>query len=952
MDDGHESDGDSYQNALDRVKPRLRNEQSSDSEVEGVETRASKASPRKRVASKKKLPISKNKKSKGPKTATPPKHAPTKTAAATPAAAMPPLYGSPEGGMGLLPLPPFPNEVGVARLPQFSPTQIGQAASAAANVISTPRAPTAVEDMQKKPSAKKKSPPGTTTARKLQQKEQKKIRIGPGKRVFVKRKTLYLLAKAEQQVCMKDKPDNYRLYGTVNCRKGKSTYSIRFDEFPALHKELSLTRPRIGLVQHGEEETPDPNPEDDYDVLEEGPKKKKKLTPAEQSMKEFVDLGEDILRDTPQFRYVWGTNPDEHIDWKIFGDMEYITEEDGSPMQYPEELSLKKEIDFRMGAEDNNLSEVFFEHFFPSVEGHAKLMDKFNQNFKSDYHQTYLKEKMTFYDAEAEDPDWIIKQCYLLLLAGVCEADVGVDNLWKKGKSGGRRMYADFGRYLPKNMFKVFLSCAAFMFCDEQYWYIDKRDLGWEVFEPCLNGMNEKRKELFEVVLLMLDESMSGWKPKTSKYGGLPNITSEPRKPVDLGTQLKNGVECLSGVLAYQDIVAAPEKQRKKGYYFSDNDLEIPARSSLPNSPEVQAHVAETLRQVNGAKVRAGGWVGGDAWFGSVMSSVELINQLGVTSTFIVKNNQLLFPKKVLHAILKARHGVRPAGHWVTMSATISGVTVVIIAYAWSQKGVSYFVTTTGSTEPSEFLYECKFEDEWGNTNSRAIKRPKLVHFLYEYAPLIDEHNKGRQQVLNLEKRWLTKSCWFRLTSTVLGQCVVDMHRYFRYHEIRHLGSSNQKDMDLLLLVKFTDLICGNLREWQYKAQRKVVNMSSNPEEVLERIVENGTMYMQPSPSQLKNGLQGNPIVQSCFVCRRYMMESGKNRQQKTSFRCKHCHTPLCRLNRIGENGGREHSCVEEHCTGDNDFFLCGKSHRKGSAVPLEHVIDLYPRRSVRNKKT
>ncbi len=65
----------------------------------------------------------------------------------------------------------------------------------------------------------------------------------------------------------------------------------------------------------------------------------------------------------------------------------------------------------------------------------------------------------------------------------------------------------------------------------------------------------------------MLDESMSGWRPKTSKLGGLPNITYEPRKPVLLGTQMKNGVECLSGVLAFQDVVMAPEIQ-KKGIFF------------------------------------------------------------------------------------------------------------------------------------------------------------------------------------------------------------------------------------------------------------------------------------------------------------------------------------------------------------------------------------------------
>jgi hypothetical protein len=57
---------------------------------------------------------------------------------------------------------------------------------------------------------------------------------------------------------------------------------------------------------------------------------------------------------------------------------------------------------------------------------------------------------------------------------------------------------------------------------------------------PYLKSFNENLKSLFGTTLLILDESIIGWKPKTSKLGGLPKITFEPRKPLDLGLQLKN----------------------------------------------------------------------------------------------------------------------------------------------------------------------------------------------------------------------------------------------------------------------------------------------------------------------------------------------------------------------------------------------------------------------------
>lgn len=93
-------------------------------------------------------------------------------------------------------------------------------------------------------------------------------------------------------------------------------------------------------------------------------------------------------------------------------------------------------------------------------------------------------------------------------------------------------------------------------------------------------------------------------------------------------------------------------------------------------------HAAEVSRQVQGVDVTRGGWVGGDAWFCSVMGAAEVMKQLEVHSTLIIKNNKPLFPKEALHAVMSARHGKRPTGHWVTMTAAISGVKLIAFAFA------------------------------------------------------------------------------------------------------------------------------------------------------------------------------------------------------------------------------------------------------------------------------
>ena len=186
---------------------------------------------------------------------------------------------------------------------------------------------------------------------------------------------------------------------------------------------------------------------------------------------------------------------------------------------------------------------------------------------------------------------------------------------------------------------------------------------------------------------------MIGWRPKTTKTGGLPNITFEPRKPKNLGTMLRDGAESVTGILLYHQIVKDPDLMHNLTYFD--------AVSSLPDKAKIGDTTAECLRQceaVFGAKPAEGDedaplrFVGGDAWFGGVMTCVELKKRLGVDSTFIVKNNTRFYPKAQLQAIMGARHGAESRrGNWTVMTTKVAEVELMAIAYAWSERGVSFF---------------------------------------------------------------------------------------------------------------------------------------------------------------------------------------------------------------------------------------------------------------------
>ncbi len=76
--------------------------------------------------------------------------------------------------------------------------------------------------------------------------------------------------------------------------------------------------------------------------------------------------------------------------------------------------------------------------------GHAKIIDKYLSNPLATYHDTVCKDKILFLDEHAEDPDWKVKQGYLLIIAAATEVVVGVDNLLKSGPSTGLHNFPDF----------------------------------------------------------------------------------------------------------------------------------------------------------------------------------------------------------------------------------------------------------------------------------------------------------------------------------------------------------------------------------------------------------------------------------------------------------------------------------------------------------------------------
>jgi hypothetical protein len=104
----------------------------------------------------------------------------------------------------------------------------------------------------------------------------------------------------------------------------------------------------------------------------------------------------------------------------------------------------------------------------PYIAGHALIIDNYFQDPRADMHLTVKNDGIKFHDPEAEDPDWQVNHCYILLIVSASDMGKGAENLWKSGKASGRRWYADFGQYCMINMFKDFRAAAPFCWSDKE----------------------------------------------------------------------------------------------------------------------------------------------------------------------------------------------------------------------------------------------------------------------------------------------------------------------------------------------------------------------------------------------------------------------------------------------------------------------------------------------------
>lgn len=195
-------------------------------------------------------------------------------------------------------------------------------------------------------------------------------------------------------------------------------------------------------------------------------------------------------------------------------------------------------------------------------------------------------------------------------------------------------------------------------------------DDDWSMISDLVRNFNTNRqKNISPGSHIVYDESMSQWKPRTSKTGGLPHLSYIQRKPRPLGTEFKNAADAESGIMLFLEI-----QKGRVGMRGAEFAGELGAQAACA------ARLGKASASMHGGPGRL---CLADSWFGSVKTAVKH-RQMGMEFTGSVKTCHARYPKTELQSRLQDR----PSGSHAVATATVDGVRLIATGYKYNRRKV------------------------------------------------------------------------------------------------------------------------------------------------------------------------------------------------------------------------------------------------------------------------
>jgi len=471
--------------------------------------------------------------------------------------------------------------------------------------------------------------------------------------------------------------------------------------------------------------------------------------------------------------------------------------------------------------------------------------------------------------------------------------------------------HPNFDRYIPYCRFKDFRRFLPAIWFDEE-----RRERGdpWWRFAMAVDDFNYiTQTKICKSQWAVIDESMSAWRPRTTKLGGLPNISHVPRKPEPLGTEFKCVADPDSGCLLALEIQRGKDGMRTQEF-----------NAEIGNTGGCSLRL---MNKINGNGERCVLGVKGDAWFGSIKNCANL-KMKGYESILQVKQNEAFYPKQIINEALNDA----PGGVHVVLSGQYNGTNLICTGYRYSRKTILYFVMSenAGSTMPGS-PYEMKYTDRYGNLCARNVERPDFISNFFRDSNCIDSHNHVRQYELALEKKWHTKDPFFRLVTSLIGMTVADAWKISGLHKIIDGRKENLMDEKKMGIKKFAGALGWQLVSWASSLlndgsgplDNRSVEVTSDSPEVSE--------LTRPTQSSNATTIMSIRTLKDCNANTHSMMKLPKRetdvskRKGSLTRKCKLCHEKGIRHDVVYycfECGINHNYCSPDSWNKERDCFL------------------------------
>ena len=153
-----------------------------------------------------------------------------------------------------------------------------------------------------------------------------------------------------------------------------------------------------------------------------------------------------------------------------------------------------------------------------------------------------------------------------MLIGATCCVESG-RHLWvpedNRHTSFNFSRHPNFGRFMSFHKFSMICSCFSYCYAD----FKRNGDDPWWMILDGINNFNSIRKSLLLYTpILVVDESMSAWHPKTTARGGLPNIMYIACKPEPLGSEFKIIADRITGSFVSLEIQRGKDSMLQEKY--------------------------------------------------------------------------------------------------------------------------------------------------------------------------------------------------------------------------------------------------------------------------------------------------------------------------------------------------------------------------------------------------